>query len=245
VGSSSTSGANGLTRRSKTRIKNNKLRIRGFLYSNYRTRKNRWPLPAEGRSRSASRGLSTSLGAHLEIRLGAIYALERTARDDRDYHWPIMEILTTYVRQLAPPHYEPDFLSFDIQAILTVIARRSEYHRDVEYGSMDLSDTYLKTASLRGADLSGAKFTAVNLQAADFQGANLSDADLRRANLIDANLIDANLTDADLSGANLRGATLLKEQLEGANGDKTPMFPNHLTPPTHWRVKTEGQAEED
>lgn len=38
----------------------------------------------------------------LEINLGGIYSLERTARDDRDYHWPIMEVLTTYVRRHAP-----------------------------------------------------------------------------------------------------------------------------------------------
>jgi Pentapeptide repeats (8 copies) len=85
---------------------------------------------------------------------------------------------------------------------------------------------------LRGADLSGAKFTVANLQGADFQDANLRDADLRRANLIDA----------DLFGADLRGATLIKEQLEGANGDNTTMVPKY--PPTHWRVKTDGQAEE-
>jgi hypothetical protein len=37
-----------------------------------------------------------------EIRLGAIYALERIAREDRDYHWPIIEILSTSVRHFAP-----------------------------------------------------------------------------------------------------------------------------------------------
>jgi hypothetical protein len=33
----------------------------------------------------------------LELRLGAIYALERIARDSERDHWPIMEILTAYV----------------------------------------------------------------------------------------------------------------------------------------------------
>ena len=32
------------------------------------------------------------------VRLGAIYALERIARQNRDEHWPIMETLTAYVR---------------------------------------------------------------------------------------------------------------------------------------------------
>jgi hypothetical protein len=38
----------------------------------------------------------------LELRLGGIYALERIARDSQPDHWPIMEILTAYVRERAP-----------------------------------------------------------------------------------------------------------------------------------------------
>ena len=35
----------------------------------------------------------------LEIRFGGIYSLERIARDSPGDHWPIMEILTAYVRE--------------------------------------------------------------------------------------------------------------------------------------------------
>ncbi|MBI2881185.1 MAG: hypothetical protein HYY21_06330 [Candidatus Tectomicrobia bacterium] len=38
----------------------------------------------------------------LEVRLGGIYALERIARDSRRDHWPIMEVLTAFVREKAP-----------------------------------------------------------------------------------------------------------------------------------------------
>jgi hypothetical protein len=38
----------------------------------------------------------------LETRLGAIYALERIARESPTDHWPIMETLTAYVRERAP-----------------------------------------------------------------------------------------------------------------------------------------------
>src|SRR5215208_7788629 len=40
-----------------------------------------------------------------EIRIGGIYALERIARESDEDYWPIMEILTAYVRQNAtlPP----------------------------------------------------------------------------------------------------------------------------------------------
>lgn len=68
----------------------------------------------------------------LEIRLGGIYSLERTAREDRDYHWPIMEVLTTYVRMHARLERDNLELNPDIQALLTVIGRRSVDHRNVE-----------------------------------------------------------------------------------------------------------------
>jgi hypothetical protein len=36
-----------------------------------------------------------------EIRIGGIYALERIARESEEDYWPIMEVLTAYVRQHA------------------------------------------------------------------------------------------------------------------------------------------------
>jgi ABC-type multidrug transport system fused ATPase/permease subunit len=39
--------------------------------------------------------------AELEIKLGGIYSLERTAQEEKNYHWPVMEILTSYVRRHA------------------------------------------------------------------------------------------------------------------------------------------------
>src|SRR5215470_7702908 len=36
------------------------------------------------------------------VRLGGIYALERIANESERDHWPIMEVLCTYVRNVAP-----------------------------------------------------------------------------------------------------------------------------------------------
>ena len=78
-----------------------------------------------------------------EVRLGAIYTFERLAEEsDREY-WPIMETLTAFVRERAPwppagtqaglkaleesqPGAEPCGPDTDIQAVLTVLARRSK-----------------------------------------------------------------------------------------------------------------------
>jgi uncharacterized protein YjbI with pentapeptide repeats len=206
----------------------------------------------------------------LEIRLGAIYSLERTAREDRDFHWPIMEVLTTYVRTHAPRKHGPimevlttyvrthaprkplereEYTSPkpDIQAILTVIGRRSVHHTDVEYGRIDLHDTgltgallaeanlleanlsgvnllgadlsgaNLSGANLSGADLSGALLTEVNLLGANLSGALLAEAKFSAANVDPANLLGANLSEANLSRANLRAANLALANLTGTN----------------------------
>jgi uncharacterized protein YjbI with pentapeptide repeats len=164
----------------------------------------------------------------LEIRLGGIYSLERTAREDRDYHWPIMEVLTTYVRKHAP--WKPDKGSSeeeisspdpDIQAILTVIGR-SIHHRDVAYGQVDLHSTDLRRADLRRADLKGANLWDANLQDANLQDANLQGAALQRADLKGAYLQGTNLKGAYLQGTKLQGtklqeAYLILAKLQGAN----------------------------
>ena len=172
----------------------------------------------------------------LEIRLGGIYSLERTAYEDQDHHWPIMEVLTTYVRQHAPwnpdeePNEKPDEKTAhepDIQAILTVIGRRSEHHRNVEYGLIDLRNTDLQEANLYRANLSGANLRKANLRYANLQtahlreafliGANLYSAKLQGAFLIEAELQEAELQEADLSEAFLRGANLYSAELQEAN----------------------------
>ena len=177
----------------------------------------------------------------LEIRLGGIYSLERTAYEDQDHHWPIMEVLTTYVRQHAPwnpdeePNEKPDEKTAhepDIQAILTVIGRRSEHHRNVEYGLIDLRNTDLQEANLYRANLSGANLRKANFRGANLRYANLQTAHLREAFLIGANLYsaklqgaflieaelqEAELQEADLSEAFLRGANLYSAELQEAN----------------------------
>ena len=81
---------------------------------------------------------------NVSARLGAIYALERIARDSARDHWPIMEVLAAYVRERAPwpppqtggkqrsksEASRSGWLARrprDIQAVVTVIGRRHGY----------------------------------------------------------------------------------------------------------------------
>jgi hypothetical protein len=170
----------------------------------------------------------------LEIRLGGIYALERIAKESPEDHWPIMEILTTYVREHAPwnPEVESskegaieDILPEehplpdpDIQAILTVIGRRIRYLGHGEPAPLDLRGTGLRRSSgLRQAHLERANLQGADLSEANLQGAFLRETDLTGAKLWNTNLREADLSRARLSHANLKGAYLARARLPQAN----------------------------
>jgi hypothetical protein len=220
---------------------------------------------------------------NLELRLGAIYALERIAKESEEDHWSIMEVLTAYVRQHAPwrpeegqqgeenaPVEKPEeysegssqvseptkvpTLDPDIQAIMTVIRRRTRSFRHGEPEPLDLHRTNLRRANLREAnlreaDLRSADLWGAFLMGADFTSAFLTKATLRwgrlrGADLTLANLREANLTKADLRGGDLsRARGLIQAQLEEAIGDETTALPPNLKPPAHWDVKTDQQIE--
>jgi uncharacterized protein YjbI with pentapeptide repeats len=203
----------------------------------------------------------------LEVRLGAIYALERIARDSKRDHGPIMETLTAYVRERASWPLRTPVSSAearqllddgartikptaDIEATLTVIARRRREH-DIEGQRLDLRGTDLRGAYLVGASLEKlflmdahlegaslmqshleetiflqahlkrAYFTQAHLERAELAAAHLEHAILQEANLEGADLQQAHLEGADLRWARLEGAFLLQARLEGANLEGT------------------------
>ena len=171
-----------------------------------------------------------------EVRLGGIYSLEAIAKDSKDLHWPIMEVLCSYVRGNAPaqppanpasagqkksgsqgttsqPEVHP---RADIQAILTVLGRRDAWQEN-ENQRLDLSGTDLAGPDLRHAHLKRADFARAYLTRADLTQADLSGAYLIGAYLTRANLSGADLSGADLSWADLSGAYLSRANLSGAN----------------------------
>jgi hypothetical protein len=174
----------------------------------------------------------------LAMRLAAIYALERIARDSERDHWPIMEILTAYVREHAPRKAGVENhgtqlpkLAPDIQAILTVIGRRTRTYGKGEDQRLNLSGTNLQGAVLVDAQLQGATLDDVQLRGARavrirLQGATLWDAQLQEATLYGGQLQGAifsgtrmertNLGNAQFQGAELLFARLYRAVLVGA-----------------------------
>lgn len=180
----------------------------------------------------------------LEIRLGGIYVLERIARDSAKDHWPIMEVLTAYVREKAQQREEPaaevpttlnDMIerdqqdreiggqenkpSADIQAILTVLGRRMRAYEMREDQRLDL----------RGVDIRGANLIEAHLERALFVRAHLEKADLINAHLAGANLRGAHLQDTRLQGADLTSVTgLTVDQILGTHRDYGTRLPAYI-----------------
>src|SRR5438093_4695930 len=108
-----------------------------------------------------------------EVRLGVIYALQLLARTSESEYWPIMEILTTFVRERASVTKnqslkEPPLrLAPDIQAALDVIGRRRHAYKDGESQRLDLRGTDMRRANLAGAKLAGAIVSEVRLEDAN------------------------------------------------------------------------------
>jgi uncharacterized protein YjbI with pentapeptide repeats len=206
---------------------------------------------------------------NLETRLGAIYALERIARDSPRDSGPILEVLTAYVRQHAPwppPDGDPPSQSqpshdahaaetsdvrpvrrprADIQAALTAIGRRARPPGYLEPFPIDLSRTDLRGALLLGAhldfaNLQGAHLEDTVLTAAELYRATLTDAYLTRASLMNAILPNAHLIRAHLQSAVLVGAHLESAKLAEADLQGAELQHAHMQSASLWSARLQG-----
>jgi len=181
-----------------------------------------------------------------EVRLGGIYALERIANEsDKDY-WPIMEILTAYIRKnssvivirdkkvtllamdiqanesILRKFQEKSGISLDIQAVLTVIGKRRKSFNCGEPNYLNLQATYLQEAKLMTYHLEKADLQKAYLQKAHLYKTQLEEADLRGAYFEEAILWETNLKKAKLWETNFKKAKLwetnfYRADLRGAN----------------------------
>jgi Pentapeptide repeats (8 copies) len=158
------------------------------------------------------------MSERLDVRLGGIYALERTAKDSRPDRSAIAEVLSAYIRRRLPSsevrdeHVLPlEFRVPDAQAALTVLCRSPLCDERIASDTRRLN---LSRTDLRRADLSRAQLQHANLWSAQLQGADLRNAHLEGAILEKANFgrfqsdNPAFQRGADLRHANLRGAKL-------------------------------------
>ena len=165
----------------------------------------------------------------IDVRIGAVYSLERIAKDSPNDHWTIMEVLMGFVRNKSPllKHWKPDSkqgVTNDVQAALTVIGRRNVKH-DPEHKFLDLRLSNLSFADFDGTDFSVTNFFGANLYGAVLSYAELTNGSLRSANLKGANLKGTILNGTDLSNADLTETfDLTPEQIKDAQNWQTTHY---------------------
>jgi hypothetical protein len=192
--------------------------------------------------------LSTATGqlgsAEVEVRLGAIYTLDRLLRtaegpDGQHDSFTVYNLLADYIKARSPwPVRPPDedeqrrridrYLPLEIQSLrkrspdvqlaLTVVGHREKQKR-LPHG-LEFTP-FLTDTDLRGVTLSG-----LELKSADLRGAQLDYVDTRvpvkegvqtkQTDLSGADLRDASLRCANLEGTDLTGAKLQRADLRDA-----------------------------
>ncbi|NKB27145.1 MAG: hypothetical protein GKR99_06160 [Rhodobacteraceae bacterium] len=170
---------------------------------------------------------------NIEVRIGAIYALERVARESLKDHIQIMEILCAYIRanaptdglDSAPPHdaADPDqwkkdldkwtkalpTTRDDIQAALEVIGRRDPEQIAMERAATGPGRDKGYVLDLRNTNLRRCDITQLNVDRARLENVHLEEAGLDGAHLEGVSLDGAHLSSAtSLKAATLRGAAL-------------------------------------
>ena len=115
----------------------------------------------------------------MAVRLGGIYALEQIAFDSAELHWPVMEVLTAYLREHAGVRTGAEGgadtassrLPADHQAIATVIGRR-RVEQDPTNERLDLRETDLSAVRWDNAHLARADLYGARLELAQLDGAH-------------------------------------------------------------------------
>lgn len=161
------------------------------------------------------------------VRTGAVYALERLAKDSPADHITIVEVLAAYIRESAqrtdsdPIPEETVIRPYeDIFAALTVISRRQRQPFITTYfhsGSVSAQHVDLRYTDLTGLDMPSARFESTNFSYAILTDARLLEADLRHSQFYRANFHRANLNEADLSRARGSGSNWKRAWLSGAS----------------------------
>jgi uncharacterized protein YjbI with pentapeptide repeats len=138
------------------------------------------------------------------LMLGGVYALEGVMNTSEQYHQPVLEALSAFVRYRTGTPMSSALPATEIQAALTVIGRREP--TGIEH--IDLNKVHISQVNLVKANLTGANLTGVDLSGANLTGAQLLCADLTSADLRGATLSLTDLTGAELWGTILRDLSL-------------------------------------
>ncbi len=162
-----------------------------------------------------------------EIRAGGVRSLERIAGESEDDFWPILDILSAYLRSVsrAPDADHWDELAplaqeihqrMDVAFTIEAITRLWPTERRANQRPLNLAGAFVPRVMLGGKHLQGAELARAHLKEAYLEDSNLEGARLNGANLENASLGGTKLWAASIAGANLGGASLVRANLQGA-----------------------------
>jgi uncharacterized protein YjbI with pentapeptide repeats len=178
----------------------------------------------------------------LHARVGAIFVLEQIAQTSPEYHWIVIEVLTSYIRDVS---LKGNSIFNPVKLQDKIKKRDSDNNEEkhfTETGSREVTESideeiqksFEKLVISVTIDVQSAltvigrrnskydpQDRVIDLRRCDITGANIKNANLRYANLIGATISYAHLENANLSGAKLQCADLIGAHLNGANLNKS------------------------
>ncbi|TPE51495.1 pentapeptide repeat-containing protein [Amaricoccus solimangrovi] len=202
---------------------------------------------------------------NLEVRIGAIYTLERIARTDPAEHIRVMDILCAYVRENAPardamPHEPGEWPEYPEGMTQDHAVRRSAELREraerlrAWVASLPPPRTdvqaVLEVIGRRDPERigreeaaetrSGAEGYRLNLRQSNLRRYDLSHLDFRRADLVEARMEGADLWQARMEGADLREARMEGAYLSGARMEGADLREARMEGADLWQARMEG-----
>lgn len=166
---------------------------------------------------------------NIHIRIGGIYSLEKIAYDSPQDYWPIMEILSAFIRENSPIKEEIELqkISTDTQASLTVIGRCNPVTEE-GIQMFEIRSSHNERLDLSRTNLTGANFYELKMVNINFSNAILCNSMAIKTDFENSNFYQTNLEGSKVNGANFRGTNLSKANVNKtdfhlANGHDTAM----------------------
>ena len=144
---------------------------------------------------------------NIEVRIGAILALERIAKNNLDVHIQIMDLLSEYVNSNCgitkeeKPYPEAQSPRADIQRAIYVVGKKS-----LEQLKLEENEKY--RVSFENCDLSNVDFHQLHFSGAAFTNCIFNYAVATDVNFRGARFVDCNFDRIDLRGSDFTGVTL-------------------------------------
>lgn len=180
---------------------------------------------------------------NIEVRLGAVYALERVAQDSKRDSRPIVETLAAYVRNVAKnqdgeapasdemplPGHRPD-----VQAALEVIGRLNSFieRRHIDLSSTDLSfydvSGDMKKVDFSNSILNGGHIKNVSFDGAKFNNSQISILNIEFSSFLNAKFIQANLIINECLNCSFKSAKFFSVHIEDSLFISSDFFNSQL-----------------